>query len=143
MLDAGPLIQRLRDQVTELRSVDGALEMAALMRAKTPLVGRPIAHVIATGARGQRADVATGVYSQPVDLAFAVILTIPVVNDATGARAAATVDRLIRAIVQALVGWAPDSAPGVVQLGGWQLARFDAEVIAVSIDFSITDLLRA
>lgn len=143
MLDAGPLIQRLRDQVTELRSVDGALEMAALMRAKTPLVGRPIAHVLSTGARGQRPDLIAGDYSQLVDLAFAVILTIPVVNDATGGRTAATADRLIDAILRALVGFAPEGAPGALQLGGWQIVRMDAEVVAFSIDFSITDLLRA
>lgn len=142
MLQAPAIIQRLRELVPELRSVDGALEAAALQRAKVALVGKPIAHVIPTGARAQRPDVITGAFSQTVDLTFAVIVTIPVANDATGAKTAATIDRLLGSILAALLGWGPEDAPGVIAASGWSLMRLDTEAVAYSIDFYITDLLR-
>jgi len=142
MLAVDDIITRLKAQTTEFRSVEGAMEMAALMRSKAPLVGKPIAHVVPTGVRGQKPDVATAAYSQFVDLGFSVIVTIPVQGDVTGGKRTTALKALVDAVTLALCGWGPEDAPGVCWLGAWNIARLDAEAIIVSIDFSITELLR-
>ena len=141
MLAASDIIARLKSAVPALRSVEGAIELAALLAAGKPQVGKPFAHVVPMGLRGLLPEVAAGSFVQQVDVGFSVVLTIPTIDDPTGAKALASADPLVLAIVTALSGWAPDTAPGVVYMTRAQIIRFEPGLIVYGIDFTLTDRL--
>lgn len=141
MLAAADIIARLKAEGPELRSVQGAVELAALLKAGTPIVGKPFAHVVPMGLRGLPPEVATGAFVQQIDVAFSVVLTIPTVDDPKGEKAQSTADALMTSVITALSGWGPETAPGVVYMTRAQIVRFEPGLIVYGIDFAITDRL--
>lgn len=141
MIRAGDIVERLRAGCPALRSVQGAVELAALLKAGTPIVGRPFAHVVPMGLRGLPPDVATGSFTQQIEVAFSVVLTVPTIDDPKGEKAITAADSLVQVIITALSGWGPDVAPGVVYMTRAQIVRFEPGLIVYGIDFSITDRL--
>ena len=141
MIAAADIITRLKAEGPALRSVQGAVELAALLKAGTPIVGKPFAHVVPMGLRGLPPEVATGSFAQQIDVAFSVVLTVPTIDDPKGEKAITAADPLVQAIIAALSGWGPDAAPGVVYMTRAQIVRFEPGLIVYGIDFSITDRL--
>ena len=141
MLAATEIIARLKPAVPALRSVQGAVELAALLKAGSPIVGKPFAHVVPMGLRGLPPEVATGSFAQQIEVAFSVVLTIPTIDDPKGEKALTAADPLVIEIITALSGWGPDTAPGVVYMTRAQIVRFEPGLIVYGIDFSITDQL--
>lgn len=141
MIAASDIINRLKAEGPTLRSVQGAVELAALLKAGTPLVGKPFAHVVPMGLRGLPPEVISGSYSQQIDVAFSVVLTIPTVDDPKGEKALTAADALVFGIITALSGWGPETAPGVITMTRAQILRFEPGLIVYGIDFAITDRL--
>lgn len=141
MIAAADIIARLKTTDLGLRSVEGAMELAALLAAGKPQVGKPFAHVIPMGLRGLVPETSAGSFVQQVDFGFSVVLTIPTVDDATGHKALKAADPLVLDIISALSGWAPESAPGVIYMTRSQIIRFEPGLIVYGIDFTITDRL--
>ena len=136
------VIARLQAQVPALAGrVEGAADFTDLKRRNALPQQTPAAHVLPLGLRGGRADAASGAFTQMFDETIAVLLTVRS-HDRTGARALEDVAPLIRAIVEAIAGWAPNDEVGVFALGRGQLVNMSAGTFVYQVDFSITDQLR-
>ena len=142
MIALQPVIDRLVANVPALRTVQGAAELAALLAAKTPITGRPFAHVVPNGIRGAEVSATTGLFVQMVDHLFAVYLTIPATADRAGTKALPDALALQNSIIDALAGWAPDDVSGVFRLTRAGLQRFEPGLIVYVIEFAIADQLR-
>jgi hypothetical protein len=143
-MDATPVIARLKDMVPELRSVEGAAELAALMASKPQPTAGIAAHVILTGLRGAAADAAA-----EIEETLAVILTISAPGDRKGARAGDQLGAVVTSVILALAGWAPASSwepdsetVGVFRLARAAVQRMEPGIIVYAIEFAITDQLR-
>jgi hypothetical protein len=148
-MDATPVIARLKDMVPELRSVEGAAELAALMASKPQPTAGIAAHVILTGLRGAAADAAAGAFVQEIEETLAVILTISAPGDRKGARAGDQLGAVVTSVILALAGWAPASSwepdsetVGVFRLARAAVQRMEPGIIVYAIEFAITDQLR-
>lgn len=141
MIAAADIIAQLKTAELGLRSIEGAMELAALMAAGKPQVGKPFAHVIPMGLRGLPPETLASSFVQQIDVSFSVVLTIPTVNDPTGDKAMAAADPLVLGIITALSGWGPATAPGVAYMTRAQIIRFDPGLIVYGIDFTLTDRL--
>lgn len=144
MIPVAAIQARLRAEVTDLHRIEGAADMQALMKAQGAMTTRPLAHVVTTGLRANPAMDAAGAHVQMVTAGFSVVLTIPATADPKGERGRGEADPLIQSIVLALIGWTPE-APHVVgpcSLVKSSLARFDAEMQAWAIDFTLPLYLR-
>lgn len=138
----GEVIARLAERVPELAGrIEGAAELSALMRENRLPQVTPAAHVLPLGLRGLQADAAAGAFRQAVDETVAVVLTWRG-YEPTGARALAPLDALIGAVIEALAGWGPAAASGVLRLARGQLVAINAGTIVYQIDFTLTDHLR-
>lgn len=141
-MDLAPVIDRLKTRVADLGGrVEGAADLANLMRSNALPQVTPAAHVLPTGLTGGRQTAYVGLYRQEVDRQIAVILTVRT-HDATGARAMAAVAALIDAIVLALAGWQPADETGVFALRRATCVRFGEGTAVYQIDFSLPDQLR-
>lgn len=141
MIAASDIIDRIKSHGPALRSVQGAVELAALLKAGTPIVGKPFAHVVPMGLRGQPPEVAAGSFAQQIDVGFSVVLTVPTIDDPKGEKAISAADPLVTGIITALSGWGPEAAPGVIYMTRAQIVRFEPGLIVYGVDFTITDRL--
>jgi hypothetical protein len=148
-MDVTPVISRLKDMVPDLRSVEGAVELAALMASKPQAGAGIVAHVIATGLRGSAADASAGAFVQEVEEIVAVILTISAPGDRKGAKAGDQLGAIVACVILALAGWAPDSTwepegetVGVFRLARAAVQRMEPGLIVYAVEFAITDQLR-
>lgn len=142
MLDIAAIIDRLKDNAPSLGRVDTAIDLDALMASKPQPHGKPLAAVIAMGLRGGAVEVMTGAFVQDVQIAFAVILTIPSHGDRAGKDAAPDVLALFAEVCAALCGWGPEDAPGAITLGRAMPIVTKPGAIVYSIEFAIGDQLR-
>lgn len=142
MVPSADLIARLKAMAPSLGEVEGAVELSALMAAQPQARARPSAHVVPTGLRAQGGEAMANAFTQMVDHLFAVVLTITTVNDPKGTKAQASLDALILEVIQALAGWAPDTAVGVLRLVRGAPLKIVPGVIVYSIEFAVTDQLR-
>ncbi len=138
----GAVQTRLEARVPALTGrVQGAADFSDLMhRNQLPQV-TPAAHVLGLGMTGGRGESASGLYTQIFDQVIAVLLTIRS-HSATGERVLDDAESLIRAVVEALVGWAPTSETGVFRLVRGNLVSMQAGTLVYQLDFTITDQLR-
>lgn len=126
---------------TDLRKVEGAADMMALMKANALPQQTPAAHVVPVGLRGgARQDVA-GAFVQDIEETIGVTITMRG-NDPAGSRALSRVGGVIAAVIAALVGWGPDNEPGEFRLVRGVVLRIDAEALVYLIEFAIPLQLR-
>ena len=144
MLDASAIIAQLKLAAPGLRSVEGALELAALMDAKTPMAaGKPFAHVVPLGLRGGRAEAASGMFLQDVTATFGVFLTFPAPGGtATGSKVMSQIEPVVVQVLDALAGWGPIESPGVLTLTRAALQSFRPGAAVYVIEFALSDQLR-
>lgn len=142
MLAMQDIIDRLQARVPDLGAIEGAVELAAMMASKPQVHAKPRAHVVPMGLRGGQAQSGTGDFSQDVDVAFTVFLTLAAVADRRGAKVASDVHALQITVIEALCGWGPEDAVGVVRL--LRAAPIDLRpgVLVYAIEFAIQDQLR-
>lgn len=113
-----PVIDRLRAQTT-LRSVQGAVELAAALEASA--LATPAAYVVPMGDRPQADEGMTGGALQLVVSTLAIVLVVDNRRDATGAAAAADLEQLRVQVRRALLGWAPEGMDAPITAGRGQL----------------------
>ncbi len=136
------VITRLEALVASLsKRVEGAAQFADLMKRNALPQQTPAAYVLPLGLQGGAAQAATGAFTQQFDEAVAVMLVVRS-NDRTGEKALARIDVLIREIINAIAGWAPNDEIGVFKLSRGSLVNMSAGTIVFQIEFSITDQLR-
>lgn len=142
MLAMQDVIERLKDLVPDLGSVEGAMELAALMAAKPQAHAKPRAHVVPMGLRGAQLEASTGAFVQDIDVAFTVFLTLSAVADRRGQRVATDVHDLQISVIESLCGWGPEDAVGVVRLIRAAPIDLRPGVLVYAIEFAISDQLR-
>jgi hypothetical protein len=152
-MDLTPVIDRLADAVPHLRSVEGAVELAAVMASRPQAAAGIAAHVVNTGLRGGAADAIAGAFTQDVEIAIAVILTISAPGDRKGARAGDQLGSITTQVINALAGWAPASSwhteedPEAETVGVFRLTRaaplrVEPGIIVYAIEFAVSDQMR-
>jgi hypothetical protein len=135
------VIARLRDQVTALRSVEGAASLAALMQSNAMPQQTPAAHVITLGMHGGAAEAMAGAFIQSFDETVGVVLTFRT-DSQTGARAAGEINVVVRDVIDAVAGWAPTDAMGQFRMARANLVNMSRGTVIYQIDFAISDQLR-
>lgn len=142
MLLVDAVIARLQQLVpADLRKVEGAADMMALMKASALPQQTPAAHVVPVGLRGGARQDAAGAFVQDIEETIGVTITLRG-NDPAGARALARVGSILSAVIAALVGWGPDEEPGEFRLVRGSVLRMDAEALVYLIEFAIPLQLR-
>lgn len=140
MIDA--VISRLEAQVAELQGrVEGAGNFAELTRSKRLPQVTPAAHVLPMGFVGRGADASAGAFTQVIEEAVAVILTVRDQGQSTKAILADLRGFLMR-IIEAVAGWAPVEAIGVFRFVRGSLISSAQGTFIYQLDFAITDQLR-
>jgi hypothetical protein len=135
------VITRLSDGVGALRSVEGGASLASLMQSNALPQLTPAAHVITLGMQGGSAEASSGAFVQSVEELVGVVLTFRT-DSQTGARALPDMDAIIRAVIAAVAGWAPDTAIGVFRMARANLVNMSRGTVVYQIDFAISDQLR-
>lgn len=141
---ADEVVARLRAEVPELRSVDGAAELAAVMKGGRAPNQVPAAFVLAAGLRARAPDAAAGMYRQLVAETTGILIVAATAGDARGGKAASRAEALCGAVVAALAGWTPAGADviGPMQLESAELVGLEAGVVSYQVNFSTQRQLR-
>lgn len=135
------VIARLKQQVSALRSVQGAAELNALRAANAlPPMGLS-AFVIPLGLQGGEVTSATELFVQDVEEQVSVLLTLRH-QGRTGEAAIEKIEPLIEAVLTALGGWAPPGVPGCFRLVRAGVASMDKGTFTYLITLAIGDQLR-
>ncbi|MBN9504921.1 MAG: hypothetical protein J0I69_02750 [Altererythrobacter sp.] len=102
----------------------------------------PAGYVVPGGLRGLAADAATGLFRQHFQEIVSVVLVCRVAGDPLHARAIDAATPLVRATLEAVLGWAPDDAIGVFELVQAELVGAKDSALVFQIDFALNDQLR-
>ncbi len=113
---------RLKAQ-TPLRMVQGALELAAALKA--PSVATPAAFVVPMADRPGGDQAFSGSTLQAVNTTLAIVLVLDNKRDSTGNAANDELEKLRAEVRQALLGWAPDGFDSPLTAGKGQLIDLD------------------
>ena len=135
------VIARLKASVPALRTVEGAMSLAALMQTNALPQAEVGGHVITLGLQGAQADAAAGAYTQIITETIGVVITWRSYSQ-TGGRDQASVGALIRAVMDALVGWSPNDEIGSFEFRRGAPTTVTKGTIVYLLEFSITDQLR-
>ena len=144
MIDAQNIITRLIAQVEGFASVQGALELAALLQSNPQVHVKPRAYVVPLGLRGGAVTSVSGAFLQSVDMSFAVFIAFSAAADRAGARHVDTVGLTQSATINALCGWVPDGSTvnGDCRLARAYLAELKPGAIVYALEFTVPDQIR-
>lgn len=138
----GQVIARLKTAVPAFAGrVEGAAELAALMRQNALPQVTPAAHVVPLGLQGGAATTATAVFRQDVEVLLGVLITLRT-NSRTGGGQLPELNSIITDVTAAIAGWAPIETVGVFRLSRGQLVTMAAGTIVYQLDFALPDQLR-
>jgi len=136
------IISRLSSEVAILEHrVEGAGSFFDLIHRNALPQHTPAAHVVHLGLIGRQADAGAGAFTQGIEEAIAVILTIRNHTPA-GQKVLAELRDLVFAIVYAIAGWAPSDQTGVFRMTRGATLSAPNGTVIYQIDFVITDQLR-
>jgi hypothetical protein len=138
------VITRLGEQVEDLAGrVQGALELAEMIKRDALPQSPTAAFICPTGlvARSE-GDASAGAFTQMVDDMLAVVLVMRKAGDVRGAKVRPELDTLVWAVIEALSGWAPDDAIGVLALRRGALVSLTAGTAFYQLDFAIQQQIR-
>ena len=128
---------RLEQQVPALRTVEGAIEFAALEQA--PLDAKlPAAYVMAAEDRASPNTMASMVLRQEVSRTIRVVLFTRNLRDRRGERAAQQLETLFTEVRTALIGWLPPGARQPLELRAGALLGFANQTAAWAEDYACT-----
>ena len=140
MLDA--VIARLKDQVPELRSVDGAAAWEELRRHNRLPQVTPAAYVIPVGLAGRAVQTEmAGAYVQGFEETFGIVLVIR--NDNPAGQA--VLERLrdfVMGIAEALAGWAPEVHSTSFRLARGTMVPAGPGTVVYQLDMTTSNELR-
>lgn len=139
------LVAAVLDRVATVPSlegrVEGAADLAEMMRNNRLPQVTPAAHVLPMGLTGGAVDVVTGLFRQHVEEAVAVVLTWRSFQG-SGAGALGGLDALIDAVIHALAGWTPQGATGPLRLARGRLVSMAQGTIVYELQFLLPGQLR-
>ena len=143
MLLIDPVIARLKSRVTALGSrVEGAAELAALVRDGALPNAMPAGFVLPLGLVGAEPSAAANLYRQGYDDVVGVILVVEAAGDVTGGTALPGLTELVDTTVPAMCGWAPAGASGVFALRRGALISLTQGALIYQLDFGLRNQLR-
>ena len=136
------VITRLQARAPDLRSVEGAAQLTALMEAKAlPQAAGVSAFVLPTGLRGGQPSASAGIFVQPIEESVSVLLSLRNAGR-TGEKGLEDIGPHIDAVLAALCGWGPEDAPGVFRLVRAGTVALTKGTFTYVIELSLTDQLR-
>lgn len=117
-----PVIDRLKAS-TSLRQVQGALELAAALKAQS--VATPAAFVVPMVDRAKPDEGFTGSVLQLVTSTVAIVLVLDNKRDSTGAAANPDLERYRQEVRTALLGWVAEGMEAPITAGEGHLIDID------------------
>lgn len=108
---------------TSLRQVQGALELAAAIKAQS--VATPAAFVVPMVDRPQRDECFTGNVQQLVNTTISIVLVLDNKRDSTGAAANPDLERYRKEVRAALLGWEAEGMDAPFTAGDGNLIDID------------------
>lgn len=112
-----------------------------IQRAQLPQ-WRTGAFILPGGLQGGGASAMTGAFTQALVETVNIVLVTRVQGDPTSERAVDELTPLIRAVIEALCGWAPDDAIGVFVLSQGELVGSQDGALIYQLDFALSDQVR-
>jgi hypothetical protein len=118
-MDLTPIISRIDTQATQIRLVQGAAQLAALMTAPSK---KPAAWVVPLGdsARANQFSTAT---IQEISVRFGVVICTREASDATGDAALDALEPLRQAVMDAIHGWQPTAEHKPIEYAAGRLLQ--------------------
>lgn len=138
---AAAVQERLKARVPALRTVGGALDLAAMQRANALPPQGPAAMVAPRGLRGGQVRSMAGGFVQDRDELVLVILILRD-TDAARDRQGDLVSDLVEAVQLALAGWAPEGFTGDLRLVSGESLASPPGSFAYGLTFAVTHQLR-
>lgn len=139
--DTDLVVQRLKDQVPELRGVGGAADYAAIQELRGFPV--PSAYVIFAGESGSSAPGPRGARVQPALARFGVALAVRNYRPGAGDQLAPELRKYLGMTRAALIGWLPP-VPGATALA-WEAGEvmdYDHSTVLYVESYQLTHLLQ-
>lgn len=102
----------------------------------------PAAYVLPAGLSGGNAEAGAGMFIQSFRETVSVVIVVRVAGDPTAARAIDEASPIVRAVIEAVAGWAPDDAIGIFILAQAELVGATGGALVFQIDFALDDQLR-
>ena len=102
----------------------------------------PAAYVLPAGLSGGSAEAGAGMFVQSFRETVSVVIVVRVAGDPTAARAIDEASPIVRAVIEAVAGWAPDDAIGIFILAQAELVGATGGALVFQIDFALDDQLR-
>ncbi len=134
---------RIEERVLALSGkIGNAAQFGLLVERNQMPQHRAAAFVLPGSLQGGNAQAITGHFTQSFQESVIVVLASKVANDPTGERATDEITPLVRAVVEAVCGWGPDTAPGTFVLGSGELVGTQAGTLVYQLDFLLSDQLR-
>lgn len=134
---------RIEARVAALQGkIGNAGEFGLLVQRNQMPQHRTAAFVLPGALQGGNADLSTGLFRQAFQESVIVVLATRVANDPTGALATDEITPLVRAVVEAVCGWGPETAPGTFVLGSGELVGTQDGTLVYQLDFLLSDQLR-
>jgi hypothetical protein len=134
---------RIGSEVTALAGrVEFVAGLAALVEANALPQREVSAFVLPIGFDDRGGDAASGMYTQMVQEAVGVVLCVKALGDAGAKRAVEPIDALKDAVINALAGWGPDGAVGVLRATRGRMVSVTKGLVIYQLDFALIDQLR-
>lgn len=137
------IISRLIAEVSEFEGrVEGAAELAALVKTGKAPNRTPSAFVLPLGIIAQPADTVTGLHRQAFTESYAIVIVQTTANDKNGRKGLTKINILRDSVIVNLAGWSPSGSFDVLALTRAKLQSLNAGTITYQVDFSTKDQLR-
>lgn len=142
LLDPQWIIDRLTEEVAELKSVGGAADFTSAAEA---IKRKPSAFVLPSSERASASSTGTMVTSQLNTVRFAVMIAVQNLRDSRGETAQADLLPIRTAILTALHGWQPeaDGEFDPIEYGGGRLLQLTDQVLWWQDEFVTANTIRS
>ena len=121
--------------------IEGAMDLADLMKRNAVPQAPIAAFVIPLGLVGGAHEAGEGFFTQMFEEVVAVLVTMRSYQR-TGDTTIDPLDVLVRAVIQAVAGWGPATAPGVYRMRSGRTVSMEAGTVVYQIEFALINQLR-
>lgn len=144
MLRVDEVRARIAVQVPELAgNLGSAGQFAALVERRQLPQWRAGGFVLpGTVSGGALRSASAAAFIQDIEETILVVLVVRVAADPTSSKALDEISPLVRAVVDGVIGWGPETAPGVFALARGELVGSQDSALIYQLDFTLQDQLR-
>ncbi len=133
---------KLKTEVTAFDSVELIADLAALVK-ENALPQRDVTgFVVDLGFDDRGGRSASGLYTQMLSTTVGIIICVKAYGDVSGASRIPALDILVKAVIDALAGWAPDDVVGVFEVLRGRLLSMANGLMIYEVQFALLDQLR-